>query len=87
MISWFVLMGHYGYEEPLRVAMEAAGCDAWYPREKIRIRAKLVEMPLDRYVFVQAEAPLSAELWHVAGDCEGFRGWLGSPDDLFKIVR
>jgi transcription antitermination factor NusG len=80
LTSWFVLSARYGHEERLRQAMLAAGCDAWYPREMVRVRLKQVEMPLDRYVFICAEAPLSAELWHAAGDCEGFRTWLGGEE-------
>jgi transcription antitermination factor NusG len=76
MTSWFVLSARYGCQEAIKQAIEAAGCECWYPRQKVRVRAKLIELPLDRYVFVRAEW-ITAELWHVAGDVEGFGGWLG----------
>lgn len=76
--SWFVLRTRYGSEERLAAAMRAAGCDAWYARQRVYVKRRgEVELPLGHYVFVLAEAPLAAELWHVAAGEEGFVGWMG----------
>jgi hypothetical protein len=92
--SWYVLMARYSWEKRLRQALINAGCDdVWYPKQRVRVRTKVLDLPLDRYVFVRAPAPLHPVLWHAAGDCDGFVAWLGGevptalPDGELEVWR
>jgi hypothetical protein len=68
----------YGFEERHAAAMVAEGLEAWYPRQVVWLRRRGERLvPLGRYVFVRAPAPLDPMTWHAAAGVEGFVGWLG----------
>jgi len=79
-MSWFVVRTLWGYEARIAKKMESAGCSAWFPKQQVYVRRKGMQLlPLGNYVFVEAES-VTPDLWHTAGDEEGFSAWYGGEE-------